>query len=135
VSRPGSVKGCPKGRPLGALDGFRSGQTMISAGDGILNGTPAVIFRSFMPGRREQGRGVRREAAAGERDGGQLVRAVPGVTRARPPAVAVIGLRRSGRTGNGEGPPRAHRARLPARAVQLTVDTGTRQRAQDQPRR
>jgi hypothetical protein len=43
-------------------------------------------------------------AAAGGRDGGQLVRAVPGVTRARPPAVAVIGLRRSGRTGNGESP-------------------------------
>src|SRR5262245_8441196 len=43
---------------------------------------------------------------------------VRGVTRPRPPAVAVIGLRRSGRTGNGEGPPRAHRARLPARDAQ-----------------
>ena len=32
------------------------------------------------------------------------VRAVPGVTLARPPAVAVVGLRRSGRTGNGESP-------------------------------
>jgi hypothetical protein len=41
------------------------------------------------------------------------VRAMPGVTLGRPPAVAVIGLRRSGRTGNGEGPLRAHRARLP----------------------
>jgi hypothetical protein len=30
--------------------------------------------------------------------------AVPEVTRARPPAVAVIGLRRSGRIGNGESP-------------------------------
>jgi hypothetical protein len=29
---------------------------------------------------------------------------VPGVAIGRPPAVAVIGLRRSGRTGNGEGP-------------------------------
>ncbi len=34
---------------------------------------------------------------------------VPGVTRARPPAVAVIGLRRSGRTGNGESPAGASR--------------------------
>jgi hypothetical protein len=43
-------------------------------------------------------------AAAGGRDGGQLVWASARVTRARPPAVAVVGLRRSGRTGNGESP-------------------------------
>ena len=34
-----------------------------------------------------------RGAAAGGRDGGPLVRAVPGVTRGRPPAVAAAGLR------------------------------------------
>jgi hypothetical protein len=43
-------------------------------------------------------------AADGGCDGGQMVSAVPGVTHARPPAVAVFGLRRSGRTGNGDSP-------------------------------
>ena len=35
MSRPGSVKGLPEGPPLGALDRFRAGQIIISAGDGI----------------------------------------------------------------------------------------------------
>jgi len=52
---------------------------------------------------------------------------VPGVAVARPPAVAGIGLRRSGRTGNGESP-RAHRARLPGWAAQFPPDSGSRQR-------
>ena len=43
-------------------------------------------------------------AAAGGRDGGQSVRAGARGHACRPPAVAVIGLRRSGRTGNGESP-------------------------------
>ena len=73
-------------------------------------------------------------AAAGGRDGGQLVWASARVTRARPPAVAVVGLRRNGRTGNGESPA-AHRARLPARPAQFTPDSGSRQRARDYPRR
>ncbi len=42
-----------------------------------------------------------RGAAAGGRDGGPLVRAVPGVTRGRPPAVAAAGLRRSGHPAYG----------------------------------
>src|SRR5690349_14714833 len=69
---------------------------------GLLTGMPLWV-RSFMPGALGLARGPAR-ATAGGRDGGQLVRAVPGVTLAGPPAVAVIGLRRSGRTGNGEDP-------------------------------
>jgi hypothetical protein len=42
--------------------------------------------------------------AEGGRDGGQLVRAGGRGHACRPPAVAAIGLRRSGRTGNGESP-------------------------------
>jgi hypothetical protein len=80
-------------------------------------------------------RGVRRAAAAGDVMAASWCGPVPGVTCARPPAVAVIGLRRSGRTGNGESPPRAHRARLPARAAQFTPDSGPRQRARDHSRR
>jgi hypothetical protein len=38
------------------------------------------------------------------RDGGSLVPSGVRVTLGRPPAVAVVGLRRSGRTGNGESP-------------------------------
>jgi hypothetical protein len=40
----------------------------------------------------------------GGRDCDEFVRAVPGVSVGRPPAVAVTGLRRSGRTGNNESP-------------------------------
>ena len=75
---------------------------MISAGDGTPDRPAAVSFRSFMPGCRVGWRGVRHGPRPVERDAGQLVRPVPGVTRARPSAVA-IGLRRSGRTGNGNG--------------------------------
>jgi hypothetical protein len=105
----GFSQGLPEGPPSGALDGFRPAQTMISAGDGTPDRNAAVGFRGFMPGAPEEGRGVRRRPRAGGRNGGQLVQAVPGVTRARPPAVAVTGLRRSGRTGNGEGPAGASR--------------------------
>jgi hypothetical protein len=57
-------------------------------------------------------------AVAGGRDGGQLVWASARVTRARPPAVAVVGLRRNGRTGNGESPAGAPRPPAsPARSV------------------
>jgi hypothetical protein len=38
-----------------------------------------------------------------------VVRAVPGIALDRPPGVAVLGLRRSGRTGNGESPAGASR--------------------------
>ena len=59
---------------------------------------------------------------------------VPGVTRARPPAVAVIGLRRSGRTGNGESPcGLIAPACQPGRSV--TPDSGSPQRARDYLRR
>jgi hypothetical protein len=71
---------------------------------GLLTGTPLCTFRSLMPGRWEEG------AVSGVTPRPMGVTAaswcgpVPGVTRARPPAVAVFGLRRSGRTGNGESP-------------------------------
>ena len=76
---------------------------MTSAGDGEALAFDCETLRGFMLERLEVDAGPAR-AAAGGRDGGQLVRAVPGVTRARPSAVAAIGLRRSGRTGNGESP-------------------------------
>jgi hypothetical protein len=70
---------------------------------GLLTGTP---LWTFVVSCRERPRRVRSQAGAvaGGRDGGQLVWGGARVTRARPPAVAVIGLRRSGRTGNGESP-------------------------------
>ena len=100
-------------------------------GNGSSWHTLAVNFRGFTLQRREDG-AVSQRAAAGGRDGGQLVRAVPGVTLGRPPAVAVIGLRRSGRTGNGEIP--AGASRPPARpGPQFTPESGARQHAQDDP--
>ena len=71
----------------------------------------------------------------GGRDGGQLMRAVPGVTRARPPAVAVIGLRRSGRTGNGESPRGRIAPACRARPLNSHLMPVRGQRAQDYPRR
>ena len=73
------------------------------------------------------------QAATGGRDDGQLVRVVHGVTLARPPAVAVVGLRRSGRTGNGENPCGRIAPAYPARAAQFTPEAGARHRAQDDP--
>src|SRR5690348_2248022 len=77
---------------------------MISAGDGTL--LPAALFglsqlHAGAPGAGAgsgAGRGPVDVAAAGWRG------RVSGVLRARLPAVAVFGLRRSGRTGNGGGP-------------------------------
>jgi hypothetical protein len=76
---------------------------MISAGDGTLVRHAAVGFRGFMLERRTGGAGPVRPRPVG------VTAAIwrwpePGATRARPPAVAVTGLRRSGRTGNGESP-------------------------------
>ena len=85
---------------------------MISAGDGILTGTRRWPFVASCRGRREQGWG----SGAGRPVGvtaASWCGPVSGVTCARPPAVAVFGLRRSGRTGNGEGPS-GRIARLPA---------------------
>jgi hypothetical protein len=70
---------------------------------GLLINMPLWVLRLHARGTGRRARG-RARAVAGGRDGGPLARAVPGVTRARPPAVAVIGLRRSGRTGNDESP-------------------------------
>src|SRR5262245_48789639 len=52
---------------------------------------------------------------------------VPGVAVDRPPAVAVVGLRRSGRIGNGESPTGASSPL--AGAAQFTPKAGARQRA------
>jgi hypothetical protein len=46
----GFDQGLPEGSPLGALDEFRSAQTMICAGDGTPDRHITVSFRSFMPG-------------------------------------------------------------------------------------
>jgi hypothetical protein len=48
LRRQGSVKGLAEGPP-GALDGFRAGQTMISAGDGdvLTSLSPTVDFHDF----------------------------------------------------------------------------------------
>ena len=103
MSRPGSVKGLPEGPPLGALDGFRSAQMMISAGDGpFLAGTPLWTFVASCRGAARRARGLARPRPVGV-TAASWCGPVPGVTRARPPAVAVTGLRWSGRTGNGEG--------------------------------
>jgi hypothetical protein len=53
--------------------------------------------------RREDGAGPARGRGR-EGDGGQLAQASARGHACRPPAVAVAGLRRSGRTGNGESP-------------------------------
>jgi len=60
---------------------------------------------------------------------------VPGVTVGQPPAVTGIGLRRSGRTGNGDSPLRADRARLPAWADRLIPVSGAWPRGQCHSRR
>jgi hypothetical protein len=70
--------------------------------------------------------GIPARRAAGRRDGGHLVTDDARGLIARPPAVAVIGLRRGGRTGNGESPRGRTADRLPDRATPLTLDTGTR---------
>jgi hypothetical protein len=57
---------------------------------------------------------------------------VPGAAVGRPPAVAVIGLRRSGRVGNGESPCGCM-ARRQAWTHRFTPDAGARWRAQDDP--
>jgi hypothetical protein len=81
---------------------------MGSAGDGEgLDQPVPVNCRGFALDRRWIARTLC--AADGGRDVGQLVAAVSGVTHARAPAVAVFGLRRSGRTGNGENPAGASR--------------------------
>ena len=72
---------------------------MISAGDGDSRDGLSQLHAGSATDSADLAR-----AATDRRDSGQLVRAVPEVELARPPAVAVFGLRRSGRTGDGEGP-------------------------------
>jgi hypothetical protein len=69
--------------------------------------------------RREDGAGPP-WAATGELTSASWQRAIPGVTLARPPAMAVIGLRRGGRTGNGENPCGRLAPAQPGRATPFT---------------
>ena len=97
---------------------------------GLLTGPQLWAFAASCREAPGGGPGPARTTAGG-RDGGQLVRAGAGVRLARPPAVAVFGLRRSGRTGNGEVP-QARRARLPDWALSSHPHVDAR-RARDHP--
>ena len=98
---------------------------MTSAGDGTPDRHAAVDFRGFTLERRGMARGPAR-AAAGGRDGGQLVRAgarghaCPAARRGRYRTKAERADRQRRES------PRAHRARLPAWAAQFTPDSGAR---------
>jgi len=128
LSRSGFCQGLPEGPPLGALDRFRSAQTMISAGDGTPGRHVGVGFRGFMPERQDwlggparaaAGRACRRPAGAGHCRGRGWSAARRG--RFRTKAERADRQRR--------GPRRAHRARLPVRAAQFTPNSDARQRA------
>jgi len=117
MSRPGSVKGLPEGPPLGALDGFRSAQMMISAGDGpFLAGTPLWTFVASCRGAARRARGLARPRPVGVTAAswvwaGARGHACPAARRGRyRPKVERADRQR-------RGFPRAHRARLPARPV------------------
>jgi hypothetical protein len=102
---------------------------MISAGEGILTGT-LLAFRSLKLGRRGW-RGVRRGlwpvgvTAASWCGSVPRGRGWPAARRGRHRTKAERADRQR------RGSPRAHRARLSARAAQFTPDSGLRQRARD----
>jgi hypothetical protein len=99
---------------------------MASAGDGSL-GCPLKVNLSRL---HAGAPGGRRGFCAGRSRWDVTAASWCGQCRGhggRPPAVAVIGLRRSGRTGNSDGP--AGASRPPAwRAAQSTSDSGARLR-------
>jgi hypothetical protein len=105
---------------------------MTSAGMGSLAKTSGCELPRFMLGRRDNGAGAAR-AAAGGRDGGQLLRGpMPGVTACPAARRGRFGLRRSGRPGNGQGPcGRTAPACQPRHPVH--PDVRARQRAQGLP--